>query len=115
HPAGRRAELSRRAERPVHRALAPPAPAQLAPQGRRTLLEQRLLAQAPLELGRDAHAEVVDAQRLVAPQAAAELLLAHVGRRGVERVAAHVAARSRGPNRTVPKRITVAPSSTATP
>src|SRR5438445_231257 len=88
---------------------------QLFPQGRQPLFEHRLLAQDPLELVRDAHAEVLDAQRLVAPQAAAELLFADVVRREMERVAAHVAARSRGPNRTVPKRITVAPSSTATP
>src|SRR5436309_214048 len=109
------AELLRRDERLVHRALPLPVHTQLFPQGRQPLFEHRLLAQDPLELVRDAHAEVVDAQRLVAPQAAAELLLADVVRREVERVAAHVAARSRGPNRTVPKRITVAPSSTARP
>src|SRR3989454_4092472 len=99
----------------VHGALPLPVHTQLLPQGRQPLFEHRLLAQDPLELVRDAHAEVVDAQRLVAPQAAAELLLPDVVRRQVERVAAHVAARSRGPNRTVPKRITVAPSSTARP
>src|SRR5207245_356472 len=103
--------------RPAGRPVPPPLPLPPPPlpQCRQPLFAHRLLAQDPLELVRDAHAEVVDAQRLVAPQAAAELLLADVVRREVERVAAHVAARSRGPNRTVPKRITVAPSSTARP
>jgi len=108
-------QLLRRDERLVHRALALPVHAQLLTERRQPLFEHRLLAQDPLELVGHAHAEVLDAERLVAAQAAAELLLPHVVGREVERVAAHVAARSRGPNRTVPKRITVAPSSTATP
>src|SRR5256885_16768146 len=64
-----------------HGALPLPVHTQLLPQGRQPLFEHRLLAQDPLELVRDAHAEVVDAQRLVAPQAAAGLLLPDVVRR----------------------------------
>src|SRR2546425_214323 len=109
------AQLLRRDERLVHRALPLPVHAQLLPERRQPLFEHRFLAQDPLELIGDAHAEVLDAERLVAAQAAAELLLAHVVRREMEGVAAHVATAPLGPNSAVPKRITVAPSSTATP
>src|SRR5207237_612892 len=76
----------------------------------------------------DADAKVLDPRRLVAAQALAKLLLPHVERREMERAFAHSALPSRvarsasgapavalGPNRTVPKRIAVAPSSTAIP
>ena len=62
----------------------------------------------------DADAEILDAHGVVAAQALAELLLADVERREIEGVVVHgVASFSLGPNRTVPKRITVAPSATA--
>src|SRR5438552_3831862 len=109
------AELLRRDERLVHRALSLPVHAQLLPERRQPLLEHRLLAQDALELIGDAHAEVLDAERLVAAQAATELLLAHIVRREMEGVAAHCAIAPGGPNSAVPKRITVAPSSTARP
>src|SRR5260370_1313865 len=55
---------------------------------------------------RVADAEVVHAQRVVPAQGFAKVLLADVVRRQVERFVVHVL----GPNRTVPNRITVAPS-----
>src|SRR5439155_890279 len=85
------AQLLRRDERLVHRALTLPVYAQLLPERRQPLLEHRLLAQDPLELVGDAYAEVLDAERLVAAQAATELLLAHIVRREMEGVAAHCA------------------------
>src|SRR2546428_12678599 len=107
--------LRGRDERFVHRAFALPVHRQLLPERRQPLLEHRLLAQDPLELVGDAYAEVLDAERLVTAHAATELLLANVVRREVGRVGAHVATPPPGPHSTVPKRITVAPSSTAMP
>src|SRR5207245_8178787 len=52
--------------------------------------QHRSLAQDALELVRHADAEVLDAHRLVAAQALAKLLLAHVERRQVKRVLGHV-------------------------
>src|SRR5438552_4057983 len=58
---------------------------------------------------RDANLEILDAQRLIAAQGLAKFLLADVERCQRERGIGHVL----GPNRTVPNRITVAPSATA--
>src|SRR5207245_9599608 len=55
------------------------------------LLEHRLLPQDALQLVRHALAEILHAQRLVAAQAAAELLLPHVEWGEVERGLGHVA------------------------
>src|SRR2546425_1019764 len=108
--ARRLAQLLRRDQRLVHGALALAVRPQLLAQRRHPLLQHGPLAQDALQLVGHAHPEVLDAERLVAPQRAPEFLLADVVRRQVERVFAHVAL---GPNRAVPKRIIVAPSSTA--
>jgi hypothetical protein len=120
---GRRArrlpQLLRCDERFVHGALPLAVRAQLLAQRGHALFEDRLFAQDALQFVGHTPAEVLDAHRLVATQAAAEFLLAHVERREVEDVRAHVASAScrvsLAPNSTVPKRITVAPSSTAIP
>src|SRR5207249_11768030 len=110
------------------RALPLAVGAQLLAQRRHAFFQHRLLAQDALQLVRHADAKVLDPHRLVAAQALAKLLLPHVERREMERAFAHSALPSRvarsasgapavalGPNRTVPKRIAVAPSSTAIP
>ena len=78
------------------------------------LVEHGLLAQDPLQLVGHPGAKILDPERLVAAQAAPELLLPDVERGEMEGGLAHAVV-SLGPNRTVPKRITVAPSSTAVP
>src|SRR5207247_4280273 len=132
---GRLAQLLRRDQRLVHRALPLAVGAELLAQRRHPLLEHGLLAQDPLQLVRHADAEVLHADRLVAAQALAKLLFTHVERCEVKRGFAHVRSSvfpfpcsasapasspaspappvALGPKRTVPKRITVAPSSTA--
>src|SRR2546428_13753613 len=107
--------LRGRDERFVHRAFALPVHRELLPERRQPLLEHRLLAQDPLELVGDAYAEVLDAERLVAAQAATELLLANVVRREVEPVGAPVPTPPPRPNSTGPKRTTVPPPPTAMP
>ena len=108
------AQLLRRDERFVHRLLALAERAQLLGERGDALLEHRPVADHPLQRVGDPHAEVLDPDRLVAAQALTELLLADVERREVEAVFVlgldHAVL---APNSMVPKRITVAPSSTA--
>src|SRR6266567_807336 len=71
--------------------------------------ERQVLTVGAFQHVGDAHLEIFDARRIIAAQALAELLLTDVERRQGERGIRHVL----GPNRTVPNRITVAPSATA--
>src|SRR5204863_444209 len=108
-------QLLRRHQRLVHGALALAVHPQLLAQRRQALVEHGLLAQDPLQLVGHARAKVLHAERLVPAQPAPELLLPDIERGEMERGLAHRVVASLGPNRTVPKRITVAPSSTAVP
>src|SRR5437667_290834 len=108
-PAGRPARAARRAAARAARESLPCRPETAAALRRAAA---RLLPQDALQLVRDADAKVLDAERLVPPQPAAELLPAHVERREMEGAFAHAVL---GPKSAVPTRITVAPSSTATP
>src|SRR2546425_675770 len=108
--AGLLAQLLGRDQRLVHGPLPVPERPQLLAQRRQPLLQLRLLSQDALQLVGHAHPEVLHADRLVAAQRAAKLLLADVERRQAERVFAHGCL---GPNRAVPNRIIVVPSSTA--
>src|SRR6266550_2498887 len=109
-------QLLRRHQRFVHRLLALAKRAQLVGERREPLFEHRALADHALQRVGHPHPEILDPERLVAAQALAELLLADVEGRQVEAVFVlgidHVVL---APNSTVPKRITVAPSSTAIP
>src|SRR5204862_8030584 len=96
-------------QRLVHRLFALPEPAQVLGQRVDALLEHLALTVGALQHIGDAHSEILDARRVIAAQALAELLLADVERRQGKRGIRHVL----GPNRTVPNRITVAPSRAA--
>ena len=75
------------------------------------LLDPGALAQEPVQFVGHALLELLNLLRLVAPEAAPELLGADITGCQVERVIAH---RGRSPNSRVPNRTMVAPSSTAT-
>src|SRR6266545_828827 len=114
------AQLLRGDEGLVHRFLALAKHPQLLGQRGDTLVEYLALAHRALQRVGDPHAEILDTQRIVPTQRLAELLLADIQRRQVERVVAHGVSPpippippSLGPNRAVPKRITVAPSRAA--
>src|SRR2546426_11344875 len=107
------AQLLRRDERFVHRFLAFAKYPQLFGQCGEALLEDLALANRALQRVGDAHAKVVDSQRVVAPQRLPKLLLADVVRCQVEGFVVHGVSPPLGPKRAVPNRITVAPSRTA--
>jgi hypothetical protein len=106
------AQLLRRDQRLIHRALPLAECAQLLGERDHALFEHGPLAQDALQLVGDARPELFDADRLEAAQRFPELLLPDVERCQVKAVFAHAAL---GPNSTVPRRSIVAPSSTATP
>ena len=103
-------ELLGRHQRFVHRPLPLPIAAQLLLRALEPLVGLHPVAHQPLQLLGEVELELIHLGTVVPPHRPHELLGAHIERGEAEDLVAH---RARSPNRIVPSRTIVAPSSTA--